>query len=651
MTEPEDNCISRLQLNSPVTKATESCAPRRSNLAALLVGALGVVYGDIGTSPLYALKECFSMENPHSMVPSPANVLGVLSLIIWSLVLIVSLKYLSFVMRANNRGEGGILALLSLAVPDRQTRGSTRVRNGLLAIGLFGAALLYGDGIITPSISVLSAVEGLKVATPVFEKFVVPITVVVLVAIFSFQRLGTGGVGSIFGPVMMFWFVAIAILGLKGIIMHPGVLHALNPFDGVRFLAANGWEGFIILGAVFLAVTGAEALYADMGHFGPKAIRLAWFSIVFPSLLLNYFGQGALLLTEPTAAINPFYRLAPSWAILPLVVLATLAAVIASQALISGAFSLTMQAIQLGFCPRLQIDHTSSEERGQIYVPYVNWMLMLACIAIVIGFGSSSRLAAAYGIAVSLTMLITTILIYVVARHLWTWNPWLTTLGCGVFLLVEFAFFSANALKILHGGWFPLVVGIVVYTLLSTWKKGRQLLSDKLRASSLPLNLFLADVQQNPPLRVRGTSVFLFSNAEGTPMALLHNLKHNTILHERVVILTIVTDEVPHVDSNRRLTVEDLGYNFYRVVGHFGFMEDPDVPQLLRACKDWGLDFEEERTTFFLSRETLIATPHPGMALWREKLFAFMARNAQRPTAFFRLPANRVVELGMQVEI
>ena len=635
-----------------VTTATESPPSNRGKLPALLLGALGVVYGDIGTSPLYAIKECFSAENPHGIAPAPANIFGVLSLITWSLVIIVSIKYLTFVMRANNKGEGGILALLSLASPDRQPRARSQVRNALIAMGLFGSALLYGDGIITPSISVLSAVEGLEVATPLLRPYVVPITVAVLVTLFWFQRFGTGGVGSIFGPITLLWFASISVLGIKGIVSYPGIISAVNPWHGLHFLMGHGWTGFGVLGSVFLVVTGAEALYADMGHFGPRPIRVGWFGIVFPALLLNYFGQSALLLNDKSAAVNPFYRLAPAWAVLPMVVLATVAAVIASQALISGAFSLTMQAIQLGFCPRMEIDHTSSMERGQIYVPYINWTLMIACIGLVLGFKRSSNLAAAYGVAVTLTMIITTVLFYVVARQLWHWSFWIAAPVCGAFFLVELAFFIANALKIFHGGWFPLVVGVVIYTLMSTWKRGRQLLAEKLRAASLPLNLFLADVQQNPPHRVRGTAVFLFSNPEGTPMALLHNLKHNMILHERVVIMTIVTDEIPHVDSAQRVTVENLGDNFYRVVAHFGFMEDPDVPQILRACRiHHGLEFEEERTTFFLSRETLIATPEPGMGMWREKLFAFMARNAQRPTAFFRLPANRVVELGMQVEI
>jgi KUP system potassium uptake protein len=638
-------------LNPTLSNPADPPSHGRGNVTALLLGALGVVYGDIGTSPLYALKECFSPESPHAIHPSAANVLGVLSLIIWSLVLIVSVKYLTFVMQANNRGEGGILALLSLAAPDRQARRPGRRRHWLIAMGLFGSALLYGDGIITPSISVLSAVEGLNVATPLFQPYVVPITLVVLVVLFSVQRVGTGAVGSIFGPVMLFWFAAIAMLGLKEVAFHPAVLGALNPIHAATFISSNGWAGFLVLGSVFLAVTGAEALYADMGHFGPKPIRRAWFGIVFPGLLLNYLGQGALLLSDPSAAANPFFRLAPPWAVIPLVALSTLATVIASQALISGAFSLTMQAIQMGFCPRMQIDHTSSRTQGQIYVPYVNWTLMLACLGLVLGFRSSTNLAAAYGIAVSLTMFITTVLFYVVARRLWKWSVWIAAPVCGVFFFVELAFFGANILKIVHGGWFPLVVGAVIFTLMSTWKRGRHLLSEKLRAGSLPLNLFLEDVQRNPPIRVRGTAVFLFSNSEGTPMALLHNLKHNMILHERVVILTIVTDDIPHVDPAQRVAFEDLGNGFHRVVGHYGFMEDPDVLQLLGDCERFGLKYQQERTTFFLSRETLIATPEPGMALWREKLFAFMARNAQRPTAFFRLPANRVVELGMQVEI
>ncbi|MSU21239.1 MAG: potassium transporter Kup [Pedosphaera sp.] len=616
------------------------------------MGAVGVVYGDIGTSPLYAIKECLSPASPHAMQLTPDNVLGVLSLIIWALTILVSIKYLSFVMRADNRGEGGILAILALAVPDRQPSGNQRkIRASLIAMGIFGAALLYGDGILTPAVSILSAVEGLNVATPLFKSYVVPITVVVLIFLFASQRFGTGGVGAVFGPVMLFWFLTIAALGVTGILKHPQVIAAVNPWHGISFFVRNGWPGFVVLGTVFLAVTGAEALYADMGHFGRRPIHRAWFIIVFPALLLNYLGQGALILGDPATAVNPFYLLAPSWGILPLVLLATMAAVIASQALISGAFSLTMQAIQLGFCPRMKIDHTSSKERGQIYVPYINWALMLSCIGLVIGFGSSSSLAAAYGIAVTLTMVITTVLFYVVARYRWGWSFWLAGLEAGVFLLIELAFFGANALKISHGGWFPLVVGALIFTLMMTWQRGRQLLAEKLRSGSLPLNLFLADIKANPPLRVRGTAVFLFSNSDGTPLALLHNLKHNMILHERVVILTILTDDIPHVDPMSRLSTEELGDGFYRVIGHYGFMEDPDVPQLLRGCAAQGLEFSEDRTTFFLSRETLIATAHPGMAIWREKLFAFMARNAQRPTEFFRLPANRVVELGMQVEI
>jgi KUP system potassium uptake protein len=632
-------------------KEAPSPPPSSSNRvsAALIIGALGVVYGDIGTSPLYALRECFAPA--HGLPASHENVLGVLSLIFWSLLLIVSLKYLMFVMRADNRGEGGILALMSLAFPDRRARGHRRLPALLVTLGVFGAALLYGDGMITPSISVLSAIEGLEVATPAFRPFIVPVTAIILVLLFSFQKHGTGAVGKIFGPIMLIWFFVIGALGVGQVWHHPEVLGAMNPWHALQFFQQNGGRGFVVLGTVFLVLTGTEALYADMGHFGRIPIRATWFSIVLPGLFLNYLGQGALLLADPTAAANPFYLLAPKWALYPVVALATVAAVIASQALISGAFSLTMQAIQLGYWPRLEIDHTSVEEKGQIYIAPVNWILMFSCIALVIGFKSSSRLAAAYGIAVSLTMLITTVLFYFAARRLWAWNPWLCAPICVVFFGIECAFLGANLLKFAHGGWFPLVVGAAIYTLMSTWKRGRRLLSDRLRASVLPYAMFLEDVGRNPPLRVSGTAVYLSGSSEGTPMALLHNLKHNKVLHERTVILTIVTDEIPHVEHANRVEVEDLKDGFYRVVGHYGFMEDPNVPDLMRNCGAHGLEFKEHETTFFLSRETIIATNRPGMALWREHLFALMSRNAQRATAFFRLPPNRVVELGMQVEI
>ena len=619
----------------------------RSYLLRLAVGATGVVYGDIGTSPLYALRECFHGTHPIAVVRE--NVLGVLSLILWSLTFIVSLKYFCFVLRANNKGEGGILALLPLAFPVRE--GVTRSRGLLITLGVFGAALLYGDGMITPAITVLSAVEGLKVATPFFQPYIIPITVAILIGLFSFQHIGTGRVGVIFGPVMVVWFLTLIVLGIRGMVMDPSVFVALNPYYGIRFFLANGWEGFVVLGAVFLAVTGAEALYADMGHFGMKPIRRAWFALVFPALVINYFGQGALVLQNPGAVENPFYMLAPRWGVYPLVVIATFAAVIASQALITGAYSLTMQGIQLGYIPRMEIRHTSSLERGQIYLPLINYTLMFACVGLVLGFRTSSHLAAAYGIAVSLTMIITSIFFVFAARQLWQWPLWKAAGLSALFLVPELAFFGANALKITHGGWFPLVVAAAIYTLMVTWKTGRALIRERMKAGYLPFQLFLDDIKANPPHRVKGTAVFLSGNPQGVPIALLHNLKHNKVLHERVAILTIVTDEVPHVAGDKRVVIDKLAEDIHRVVGHYGFMEEPSVPELLELCAKQGLQLKPMETTFFLSRETIIASPMHGMALWRERLFAVMSRNAQRATTFFRLPANRVVELGIQVEL
>ena len=616
-------------------------------LLTLVIGALGVVYGDIGTSPLYALRECF--HGTHGIPVTRANILGVLSLIVWSLVLIVSVKYLGFVMRADNKGEGGILALLSLAFPERTVKDRRKLI--FIGAGVFGAALLYGDGMITPAISVLSAVEGLSIATPVFDHYIIPITVVILILLFSVQKHGTGKVGNVFGPVTLIWFFTLAILGVRGILLAPEVFSAVNPTHAVHFFVENKAEGFIVLGAVFLVVTGGEALYADMGHFGIRPIRLAWFSVVLPALLLNYFGQGALLIKFPDLAENPFYNLAPKWALYPLVLLATAATVIASQALISGAYSLTMQAIQLGYAPRIEIKHTSSGERGQIYIPQVNWALMLACIGLVLGFQSSSHLAAAYGIAVTMTMVITTLLFYVAARQRWGWSKTKAGGLCALFLVPELAFFGANVLKITHGGWFPLVVGAIIYTLMATWKTGRTLLHKKLTTGLLPYDLFIESITRNPPTRVKGTAVFLAGNPNGTPVALLHNLKHNKVLHERVVTLTIVTDEVPHVSNERRVEVKELSAGLFQVIGHYGFMEEPKVPHILNLCAEQGLQFKPNETTYFLSRETIIASHEPGMAIWRDRLFALMARNAQRATAFFGLPPNRVVELGMQVEI
>jgi KUP system potassium uptake protein len=617
--------------------------------AALVGGALGVVYGDIGTSPLYALRECFNPQ--HGVSPYlPGNVLGVVSLVFWALTLIVSVKYLALVMRADNKGEGGILALLSLAVPEREAD-ARRATRWLLVLGVFGAALLYGDGIITPAVTVLGAVEGLEVITPVFQPYVAPFSILVLVALFSVQRHGAGWVGSVFGPVMLVWFGTLALLGLCGIWKAPEILQALSPHHAARFLLQNGHLAFVVLGSVFLAVTGAEALYADMGHFGPKPIRRAWFALVFPSLLLNYLGEGGLLLRDPAAAKNPFYLLAPSWALLPLVGLATVAAVIASQALISGAYSLTMQAIQMGYLPRLQIRHTSHAKRGQIYMPQVNGFLMVACVGLVLGFQSSSRLAGAYGIAVSLTMLTTTALFFAVARRRWQWGLLRTSLICGCFIVLELAFAAANGLKIWKGGWFPLAVGLFIFALMTTWKKGRETLRARLAESYLPFDQFLTSLDSPRLKRVSGTAVFMSGNPTSTPIALLHNLRHNKVLHERVVILSLITQDVPHVSEAERVRVEPLRPDLHRVTGHYGFMEQPDVPALLRGCAAHGLELDPAQTTFFLSRETILPRKGPGMAPWRRRLFATLSRNAQSATAFFHLPPNRVVELGMQVEV
>ena len=612
----------------------------------LMVGALGVVYGDIGTSPLYALRECF--HGVHKIDAGAASVLGILSLIFWTLTAIVSVKYLLFVLRADNKGEGGILSLLVLAFGDESN--TSRRRSILVGLGVFGAALLYGDGMLTPCVTVLSAIEGLEVATPLFSPYVVPLTILILIALFAVQRVGTGGMGRAFGPVTVVWFVVLAALGVRGILMAPEVLGALSPHHALRFMMANGSTAFVVLGAVFLSVTGAEALYADLGHFGARPIRRAWFAVVFPALMLNYLGQGALLLRDPSTAVNPFYKLAPEWALYPLVILATMAAVIASQALISGAFSISMQAIQLGYLPRMEIRHTSAHERGQIYLPFVNWLLMLSCVALVLGFQSSSRLAAAYGIAVTLTMIITTILFYFAARKLWHWSAWQAGLLCGGFMILEVSFFAANALKIMHGGWFPLAIGAVLFTVMTTWKTGRRLLGQRLAASVLPLDLFVQSLAQDPPHRVKGTAVFMSGNPNGTPLALLHNLKHNRVLHQRAVLLTVNVIEEPHVSTKDRVKVEDLGLGLYRVMCRCGFMERVTIAELLDACVPLGLELREADTTFFLSRETILPSARPGMAIWRERLFAFLARNAQPATAFFSLPANRVVELGMQVE-
>lgn len=611
------------------------------------LAALGVVYGDIGTSPLYALRECFHGVNPFPVTPE--NILGVLSLIFWSLILVISIKYLLFVMRADNRGEGGILALLALLDPWQGP--PQNKRRVLLVLGLFGAALLYGDGVITPAISVMSAMEGLEVAMPALSHYVTPLTILILVLLFLFQKRGTAGVGSVFGPVMVLWFLVLAGLGISGILRAPAVLAAINPVHAVRFFVDNGVTGLLVLGAVFLVVTGGEALYADMGHFGPGPIRFAWFALVLPALLLNYFGQGALMLSDPARTIHPFYQLAPPWALYPLVLLATIATVIASQAVISGAFSLTRQAVALGQFPRLRIVQTSSEEIGQIYIPGINWILMVVTISLVLGFGSSSHLAAAYGVAVTTTMVITTVLAFFITRERWGWHPVLSLLVATVFLVADLAFFGANLFKVPDGGWFPLVAGAGIFTLMSTWRRGRELLGERLRKNIKPLENFLEKIAGEPPLRIPGTAIFLTGNRSGTPPMLLHHLAHNLVLHEQVVILTAVTREIPRIPAADRLKVTDHGQGVFRVLVYYGFMQSPNIPVALRSCEAFGLTIDLEATTFYLGRETLIPTEKvPGMMLWREKLFAFMSRNSLRPTTFYNLPPERVMEIGIQVE-
>jgi KUP system potassium uptake protein len=627
--------------------ATLMPADVRSNrLLPLSLLALGIVYGDIGTSPLYAVRECF--HGAHAVAVTQANIFGVLSLIFWTLVIVVTLKYHVYVIRFDNRGEGGILALLGLIGLTRPRHSAFKV--GLTALGVFGAALLYGDGMITPAISVLSAVEGLEVATPLFKPYILPITIGILVLLFMFQRRGTAGVGMVFGPITLLWFGVLAALGVRGILMEPTVLRALNPVHAVSFFMSNGLPGFLVLGAVFLVATGGEALYADLGHFGEKPIQIDWFLIVGPALLLQYLGQGALLLRHPEKAVNPFYLLAPEWMLYPLVVLATMATIIASQAMISGAFSLTRQAIQLGYLPRMEIIHTSAAEIGQIYMPTVNRALMLATIALVVGFGSSSNIAGAYGVAVSTTMIITTILAYVVARGL---RGWSRVLAFGVtvgFLIADAAFLTANYFKIAAGGWFPLLIAVIVFTLMTTWRRGREILSAKLSEGALSPELFVQSLRSRPPIRVPGTAVFMHRTSEVIPSSLLHSLKHYKALHQRVILLTIRSEEAAHVPDEERLSIEELGEGVHRLIALYGFMEDIDVPALLEAER--GLRIAPMETTYFLSRERLIVTPRPsGMMRWREKIFASMMRNAESAARFFRLPANRVVELGAQIEL
>jgi KUP system potassium uptake protein len=616
-------------------------------LMAMSLMALGIVFGDIGTSPIYALRESFRSAN--GIDPTQANVFGVLSLILWSLIIVISIKYLAFVMRADNHGEGGIMALTALVSPP--SRDAAQKRIALVVAGLFGASLLYGDIMITPAISVLSAIEGLEVATPLFQPYVIPITIVILITLFSVQHRGTAGIGMLFGPVTLVWFLTLALLGVLGISQYPGVMAAVNPFHAFAFFARNGVTGLLVLGSVFLVVTGGEALYADMGHFGVKPIRLAWFVFVLPALILNYFGQGAVILEDPANLEHPFFLMAPSWALYPLVGMATLATIIASQAVISGAFSLTQQAIQLGYLPRMRVKYTSVREIGQIYLPGINWALMVACIGLVIGFRTSSNLAAAYGVAVTTDMAVTTVLFAVVAAKHLRWGPTSIVLFLSAILTVDLAFWGANLTKIPRGGWFPIVVAAVIFTMMTAWKKGRQLVAARLNIDSLPAEQLVADIRKGQAARVSGTAVFMLRNPSGTPPALLHNLKHNHVLHQRVVLMSVVTLEVPHVADEDRLSVVKIADDFYRVVASYGFAESPDVPSILKGCENKGLVFEMMKTTFFLSRETFVTHPKGGIVNLWQRLFSLMARNSLQATVYFGIPPNRVVELGRQVQL
>jgi KUP system potassium uptake protein len=623
--------------------------PQRSSTAALTLLALGVVYGDIGTSPLYAVKETFAKS--HGIALETANILGGLSAIFWSLMIVVSLKYVTLIMRANNRGEGGIMALLALALSS--VKRNDRWRGAILLLGVFGASLFYGDAVLTPAISVLSAVEGLEVGTTAVKPYVVPIAMLVLLVLFAFQSRGTAFVGMLFGPICALWFIALAAGGISNIVAHPEVLEAINPLHALRFTTAHGVASFVVLGAVLLAITGAEALYADMGHFGKTAIRIAWFGLVLPALVLNYFGQGALLIADPKAIENPFFLAYPAWALYPMVLLATAATVIASQATISGAYSMTKQAIQLGFLPRMNIVQTSEREIGQIYIPAVNWMLLVVVLAAVAGFGSSTRLASAYGVAVMGTMLTTTILTFFVLRFAWGYPLALCIAATGSFLIVDAAFFSASLVKIAEGGWFPLVAGAAIYFLMLTWRRGRQRMSARQRAGSVPLETFVESLLRNPPHRVPGTAIFLTATPDATPSALLHNLKHNGVLHEQVVFLTVETLEVPWVSAEDRVLVESIGHNCWRTSVRFGFKDPTDVPRALLNARARAFDVDPMRTSYFLSRETVVPTAgeQAHWARWRAGLFAAMVRNAGNAADYFHLPANRVIELGSKIEI
>ena len=617
-----------------------------SQLTSLVLAALGVVYGDIGTSPLYAFKEAFA--NPQAPLPiTPENILGVLSLFFWALMLVVTLKYVAFIMRANNDGEGGIVALMALAVHPEHSK--SRYQRILIALGLIGAAFFYGDGVITPAISVLSAVEGLALITPTLDAWIIPISLLIIFGLFFFQRKGTASVGALFGPIMTVWFVVLAVLGGVSVIKQPEVLWAMNPWYGFQFLNSNPWLGFLSLGAVVLCITGAEALYADMGHFGIQPIRLGWLYLVLPSLVLNYFGQGALLLSSPDAIENPFYLLAPNWALTPLVVLATVATVIASQAVISGAFSMTKQAMSLGYTPRVEVLHTSEDEIGQIYVPAINWFLMVAIVVLILSFRSSTHLAAAYGIAVTGTMLITNILAISVVTQLWAWPKWRAGLTVAPFLIMDGCFFTANTLKIPDGGWFPLAFGLVVFTIFSTWKRGRDLLNHRINDDAIPLRPFARELDHSDISRIPGTAIFLVTDAHTVPQALLHSLKHYKSVHEFVVFLKVTLDTVPHIRESKRVHVESMSDSFWMVHVRYGFKDDVNIPQTLQHCKIAGVSFDLMDTSYFLGRETLIPKMESEMAYWRELLFIYLFRNSDSATSFYRLPSNRVIELGSQI--
>lgn len=628
-------------------------------LAGLSLAAIGIVYGDIGTSPLYAFRESFHKE--YGLITSEANIFGVLSLIFWSLMLVITVKYLLFVLRANIKGEGGVLVLTALITPKNKSDRS-KLRRWLIIGGLFGAALLYGDGMITPAISILSAVEGLKVATPVFEPYVIPITIGIILALFYFQSSGTGGLGMVFGPITSIWFLTLGVLGISQIIEAPQVFQALNPVHGFDFFVRNGLTGLLVLGSVFLVVTGGEALYADIGHFGTLPIRITWFGLVLPCLLLNYFGQGALLLQTPEAVENPFYLMGPEWALYPMVIIATMATIIASQAVISGVFSLTRQAIQFGYAPRMKIQQTSDEEVGQIYLPAMNWTMMVACVGLVLGFGSSSNLAAAYGVGVTTTMILTTLLFTVVLRTKWNWSWPLVLLFAFFFLIIDLSFWVANMVKVPDGGWFPLLVAGVIIILMTTWKKGREILAAHMKSTELALEKFMEDIGQHTKIekneikRVLGTAVYMYSNPEGTPPALLHNIKHNKVIHEKTILLSVqTTDEKPRIPRGEQIEIESLGEGFYRIIVYNGFAQNVDIPDVLTRVEkeEHDLEIDIQQTTFFLGKERILPSGKDTskMYKWRDRLFDVMVRNQQQATAYFNLPANRVVEMGAQVEL